>query len=109
MKIELIDAAPIRAALETITAKEGAQSDATARNAWGEARAILDAAIARAENPEFKDGGLDPETYGKLLDPPISAQGVRKRAHRWGWLETGAAEKRGGKLIIFPEKVDQAS
>lgn len=108
MRIELLHDAPIRAALEEITEKEGAQSDATARAAWGEARAILDAAIARAANPELKDG-VDPETFGKLLNPPITAQGVRKRAHRQGWFENGAAVKRGGKLIIFPDKVSQAS
>lgn len=108
MKIKWLDPAPLRAALEEMTRKEAAQNDPGARSAWGEARAILDTALADAANPELASG-VDPETFGSMCDPPITADAVRKRVRRQGWIEKGIAEKRKGDIYIFPKKAETAA
>lgn len=99
MKRELIEAMPIRLALQEITDKEVAQADDTARQAFAEARAIVDAAIAVASNPQFGDG-IELAEYANLKG--IKPDTLRKQIRR-GKRE---AEKRGGRYFI---RVDSAA
>lgn len=108
MKVKWLDPAPLRAALEEMTRKETAQNDPGARSAWSEARALLATAIANAENPDLSNG-VDPETFGQMCNPPVTADAVRKRARRHQWIEKGIATKSKGELVIFPEKAVSAA
>lgn len=96
MKLELIDATPIRAALGEITELEGAQLNGDVRLALGNARALVAKALDDAANPRFSDG-VSVDDYAKMHDPPLTPDGVRKRIQR-GRL---AAEKRGGRYFII--------
>jgi hypothetical protein len=100
MRTELISAAPVRAALDEIVALESAQRDPTAKQAFADARAILDSAIANAANPAFAEG-VDTDTYAQLEG--ITPDGARKRAKKL--IAKGHAEKRGGRYFIFVDRI----
>lgn len=101
MKIEFLEAAPVRRALDEISALENAQREPSVRQAFADARAILDTAITRAANPELIDG-IDIQTYAELNN--LTYDGARKQVRR-KLIATGAAEKRGGRYVIFVDRI----
>lgn len=63
--IELLDAAPVRGALQKITDLEAAQRDDTARQAFADARKLIEDAVNAAANPQFTDG-FDLITFARM-------------------------------------------
>lgn len=99
MKLRLLLAEPIHAALAEAAKKEMAQSDGTARTVWSEARALFADAVNKAEHPEFGEG-MDIDTYAQLEN--ITPDGARKRMKHL--IAAGRAMKRNGRWVIFVDR-----
>lgn len=98
MKIEMLEAAPLRKAIDEITDLEAKQLEPVTRDAVARVRAIVVAAVEKAENPET---GVSIEEFARLRQ--LTKDGARKQARKL--IATGVAEKRGGRFIIFVNRL----
>lgn len=97
MTRELIEAAPIRRAMDDIADLESKQLEPVTREAVAAVRAIVVAAFEQAANPD----GIDINEFARLRR--LSPDGARKQARKL--MATGAAEKRGGRFIIYVNQI----